>query len=154
MSSEEARAALERLTDLCTEVGVCRQQLLDQLGEATAEQVVRLLSSCEVDAGTLLAAAAANASRWPAEVLGALVAAARAQGESWDDIGRCFGVSRQAAHQRFACYDARLRPVVTDFLTACPQRPRNDEQAVSRLLDALAAAATEPGRRGNPPRPL
>lgn len=32
------------------------------------------------------------------------VAAARAQGCSWDSIGQVFGVSRQAAQQRFGRY--------------------------------------------------
>jgi hypothetical protein len=144
MASEQQQAALGRLIDLCDEVGTCRRQFLDQLGEQTAEQIGRLLNRCQVDASTLLAAAATadvGAGRWPAEVLGALVAAARAQGESWDDIGRHFGVSRQAAHQRFAGYEARLRPIVTDLLSVSKHPQVSTEQAISGLLDAIADSA-------------
>ena len=137
MASKE-QAAVGRLVELCDEVGTCRQEFLDQLGEQTAGQVGLLLGSCQVDASTLLAAAAAaDAGRWPAEVLGALVAAARVQGESWDDIGRHFGVSRQAAHQRFAAYEARLRPIVTDLL-------RSSERVTAEEAGSGLLAATVP----------
>jgi len=143
MASEQQQAAVGQLIDLCAEVGACRQEFLDQLGEQTAGQVGRLLGSCRVDASTLLAAAAAaDAGRWPAEVLGALVAAARAQGESWDDIGRHFGVSRQAAHQRFAAYEARLRPIVSALLSN--SEPVTAEQTISSLLDDIADPAVPP----------
>ncbi|MGI9018521.1 MAG: sigma-70 family RNA polymerase sigma factor [Euzebya sp.] len=34
--------------------------------------------------------------------LAATVAVARSNGRSWADIGRCLGVTRQTAHERFA----------------------------------------------------
>jgi hypothetical protein len=145
----EERAAFDELTRLCADVGECRQQMLDQLGAATAAQIGRLLSSCGVDAGTLLAAAAETNAGWPPEVLGALVAGARAKGASWDEIGRHFRVSRQAAHQRFAPYDTRYRDLITELLSGAGD-PTARDRVVSDLLAAIGSAGRSERPAGVP----
>jgi hypothetical protein len=68
-----------------------------------------LISALEEHLAATAATDPAAAMRWAAQVertaaTGAnrAVAAARRAGASWSEVGTAFGISKQAAHQRFA----------------------------------------------------
>ena len=61
----------------------------------------------------------------------AYVAEARQHGASWADVGAAFGVTRQAAHERFSAPSRRHRPAValsTSMLSDTTNGEARDER--------------------------
>ncbi len=98
-------------------------------------------------------------------LIGHFVDQARKSGASWTEIGKCMGVTKQAAQKQFVPkVDAALRP--GGRLRALHPRARNvigearnkghgagdAEIRPDRLLLALFARSRRPGRRTAPPR--
>ena len=70
--------------------------------ESWADDLDPETATVESTAGLRAIAEAAEAARRQERLLAERVAAARAQGQSWNRIALALGVSRQAARQRFA----------------------------------------------------
>lgn len=83
----------------------------ERLGQRLVERLAPELVGLSVEQA-LGALAAPPATGWPTEVLGGYVAAARSAGASWQQIADVLGVTRQAAHKRFAGYPERYRPLL------------------------------------------
>lgn len=102
----------------------------------TARSLVPAWADSAVVGGELVAGAARLVAQ-AREVLALAVAYERRRGASWEDIGEALGVSRQAAHERFAGVERDLdRALVRAWLD--PQRAR---ELPSGADDPAAAAA-------------
>jgi hypothetical protein len=112
-----------------------REALVDELGL----RLSRTIYEHRPDRGTLESAVttAAGAER-PIEIIGFWIAALRVTGASWDDIGRLLGISRQAAHHRFAYWEQRYRPFVIfpAMQPAYYRCPESRPEVRARVTDA------------------
>jgi len=98
----------------------------ERLGEQLLERLSPQLAALSVEQA-LAALSASPATDWPTEVLGGYVAAARSAGASWQQVADVLGVTRQAAHKRFAAYPERYRPLLERHA------PADQEEATRRV---------------------
>src|SRR4051794_14143385 len=83
-----------------------RDEMIRELRDGLARDVRQsLLRLADPWLGVHLLLPTARAKGAPDELVGILVAAARAAGWSWASIAEALGVTRQGAHQRFAEYE-------------------------------------------------
>jgi hypothetical protein len=133
-----------------------RESLVDELGR----RLSLTMSKQRPDRAALESAIrTAVVEEWPTEILGFWIAALRAAGASWEDIGELLGVSRQAAHRRFGPWERRYRRNVLACLLQEDVRhaPKDRLEARSRAVkisdpdedavDALRQAAGRNARR-------
>ena len=93
---------LERTRDLWRQNEDDRLRRLDD----TCHRLALPVGQGEWSAQDVLAVAVAGAEPgWPTQLLAGCVEAARRRGVYWREVGEAFGVSRQAAHQRFVLFD-------------------------------------------------
>jgi hypothetical protein len=95
--------------------------------ETTARAVAAILRQGGGDSSTLSPLSAASALR----TLSAIVALARSEGRTWQEIADALGVTRQAPHHRFAGGGDTQAP-------ACPPQPL--DRAVS-IVEAIVTGS-------------
>jgi len=83
-----------------------------------------------------------SAARTNQDMTGCLVAAARAVGLSWEKIGESIGVSRQAAHQRFADWEGAYRELFEPLADSAAQSHLglSPDERRRRVRDLLGGA--------------
>lgn len=84
-------AAYHALMDLATSLGFSTEPSVESVGRETEPTHLRL---------AVLAERAACAAEWLAH--DNVARARKVDGVTWEEVGRAFGITRQAAHERFS----------------------------------------------------
>src|SRR3954471_22912204 len=86
--------------------------------------------------------AADHLDEWPDHLIGHFVDQARRSGASWTDIGKCMGVTRQAAQKRFV-------PKVPDFESATLDPNAGFGRFTPRARNVVVVAQNKAQKAGN-----
>jgi hypothetical protein len=157
MTASDRTVLLQQTRELVRRYAADRQVLLDD----TCQLLGLLVAEGEWSAGDVLDVAVAGGKEgWPTQLLAVCVQAARRRGMSWRAVGEAFGVSRQAAHQRFVLADGAVAPPedpgerrLRHADRAVGDGARAAEQSLPQeVLDRLAALPPVPRRPTDVPR--